>query len=136
MSRGSVTARGHVERAVLVGVDLSSSRAARRPGVEGARLAALATAAAEAGGDAEEAEGRADARPMLTAGGLSGLSTELSVDASLVEFRELVESAGAVVVAQVMQRRSRAGCGHADRAGQGGRDCRDCGGQRGRPGAV
>jgi GTPase len=37
-----------------------------------------------------------------------GISTALSADASLVEFRELVESAGATVAAQVLQRRSRA----------------------------
>ena len=35
-------------------------------------------------------------------------STALSVDASLVEFRELVESAGGQVVAQILQRRSKA----------------------------
>lgn len=36
-----------------------------------------------------------------------GTSTELTADASLVEFRELAESAGALVVAQVLQRRSK-----------------------------
>ena len=92
-------AGGRQERAVLVGVDLSSRTSVRRPGAEGARAAALAAA----GNDDHSAH-----TLLLTAGPLSGISTELSVAASLVEFRELVESAGAVVVAQVLQRRSRA----------------------------
>ena len=87
---------------MLVGVDISSRTAARRPGAEGARAAALASSSAD-----EEVETEAGQTPLLTAGKLSGISTELSVDASLVEFRELVESAGAAVVAQVLQRRSK-----------------------------
>jgi GTP-binding protein HflX len=87
---------------VLVGVDISTRSTLRRPGAEGARAAALA--ASSVGG---EAETDADQTPLLTAGNLSGTSTELSLDASLVEFRELVESAGGQVVAQVLQRRSK-----------------------------
>jgi GTP-binding protein HflX len=87
---------------VLVGVDISSRATVRRPGAEGARAAALAAA-----GAGEEVDTESSATPQLTAGNLSGISTELSVDASLVEFRELVESAGAMVVAQVLQRRSK-----------------------------
>jgi GTPase len=98
----SSDSRGKQERAVLVGVDISTRMTARRPGAEGARAAALA-----ASGAGEETELEAGEAPLLTAGKLSGISTELSVDASLVEFRELVESAGALVVAQVLQRRSR-----------------------------
>ncbi len=45
---------------------------------------------------------------MASTGPVHDVSTELSLDASLVEFRELVESAGGQVVAQVLQRRSRA----------------------------
>jgi len=86
---------------VLVGVDLSSRSSTRRPGAESARAAALA--ASSAGEVAETGQ-----VPLLTAGNLSGISTELSADASLVEFRELVESAGALVVAQELQRRSKA----------------------------
>ncbi len=85
---------------MLVGVDISSRSTVRRPGAEGARAAALAAS----GADSEDETGHL---PLLTAGPLSGISTELSADASLVEFRELVESAGASVVAQVLQRRSR-----------------------------
>ena len=87
---------------MLVGVDISTRSTLRRPGAEGARAAALA--ASSVGG---EAETDADQTPLLTAGNLSGTSTELSLDASLVEFRELVESAGGQVVAQVLQRRSK-----------------------------
>jgi GTP-binding protein HflX len=90
------------ERAVLVGVDISSRSVVRRPGADGARAAALVSSRAEPD-SSEEAE----QTPLLTAGNLAGISTELSVDASLVEFRELVESAGASVIAQVLQRRSR-----------------------------
>ena len=90
---------------MLVGVDISSRSVARRPGAEGARAAALVSSRAESSLDEETDEtGQA---PQLTAGNLAGISTELSVDASLVEFRELVEGAGALVVAQVLQRRSR-----------------------------
>jgi GTP-binding protein HflX len=87
---------------VLVGVDISTRSTLRRPGAEGARAAALA--ASSAGDEIETDTGQT---PLLTAGNLSGTSTELSVDASLVEFRELVESAGGQVVAQVFQRRNK-----------------------------
>lgn len=96
--------RSHQERAVLVGVDISSRSAVRRPGAEEARAAALAAHSE----DEFEAPGPMRRTPLLAPGGLYGTSTELSADASLVEFRELVESAGAQVVAQVLQRRSRA----------------------------
>jgi len=86
---------------VLVGVDLSSRSSIRRPGAESARAAALAASSAREVAETGQV-------PLLTAGNLSGISTELSADASLVEFRELVESAGALVVAQELQRRSKA----------------------------
>jgi GTP-binding protein HflX len=102
-SRGSWTVSDvPQERAVLVGVDISTRSSLRRPGAEGARAAALAASSAS-----EETETETGQTPLLTAGNLSGTSTELSVDASLVEFRELVESAGGQVVAQVLQRRSK-----------------------------
>jgi GTP-binding protein HflX len=87
---------------VLVGVELSSRPTLRRPGAESARAAALAASGAE-----EDSEVETGHHPLLTAGNLAGISTELSADASLVEFRELVESAGGLVVAQVLQRRSK-----------------------------
>ena len=76
----------------------------RRPGAEEARAAALASSEGSDGTDSVAVR----RTPLLSPGGLFGTSTELSADASLVEFRELVESAGAEVVAQVLQRRSRA----------------------------
>ena len=87
---------------MLVGVDISSRTAVRRPGAEGARAAALAATDAREDHDTEAGQ-----TLLLTGGESSGISTELSADASLVEFRELVQSAGALVVAQVLQRRSR-----------------------------
>jgi len=98
---------------VLVGVDISTRIAARRPGAEGARSAALVSSTARSASQLPDEDSAASAdsvdssTPLLTAGIYAGLSTELSADASLVEFRELVESAGAQVVAQVLQRRSR-----------------------------
>jgi GTP-binding protein HflX len=93
------------QRAVLVGVDISSRTAMRRPGAEGARAAALASSSQSEDRDAEDFG--ADSL-LLPPPSSYGLSTSLSADASLVEFRELVESAGGAVVAQVLQRRSRA----------------------------
>jgi GTPase len=104
---------------VLVGVDISSRTKIRRPGAEGARAAALAAISGPVSGqdglefdsqfDTQDEDREDQGSPLLLAAGAhSGISTELSADASLVEFRELVESAGALVVAQVLQRRSRA----------------------------
>jgi GTP-binding protein HflX len=87
---------------VLVGVDISSRSTMRRPGAEGARAAALAANSGEDPGDELANE------PLrLTESTNFGVSTELSVDASLSEFRELVESAGGLVVAQILQRRGK-----------------------------
>ena len=97
------------QRAVLVGVEISSRIAVRRPGAESAkaaRLSADVTDSFDPDFDDESSHQPASS-PQLTVGPLAGIPTTLSVDASLVEFRELVESAGATVVAQVLQRRSR-----------------------------
>jgi GTPase len=99
---------------VLVGVHISSRSAVRRPGADGARSAALAVKGNVDSWDSEEdgSEDSGESGDVFLSTTRPGLlepeSTELSVDASLVEFRELMESAGAQVVAQVMQRRSRA----------------------------
>ena len=94
--------RDRRDRAVLVGVDISGRSAVRRPGAEGARAAALAASSMD------NSVWESDSEPLLLPSPAnSGVSTALSADASLVEFRELVESAGGLVVAQVMQRRSR-----------------------------
>ena len=98
------SARQRPQRAVLVGVDISTRGPTRRPGAEGARAAALRSAEAARGGLEEES-----ATPgLLTADDVVGeASTALNADASLAEFCELVLSAGATVVAQVLQRKSR-----------------------------
>jgi GTP-binding protein HflX len=94
-----------------VGVHISSRVAVKRPGADGARSAALAVKgnSDEWGSDDKVDADETDESLSTTKPGLlEPVSTELSVDASLVEFRELMESAGALVVAQVSQRRSRA----------------------------
>jgi len=129
-NRTAVTDGRH-ERAVLVGVDMGRAGHSRaglprpgsarlagaaaalesRAGVLGARLAAVRldqdsitdgdsdlTSAPLTGGDRRIAPGtKPDTEP----------GTELDAEESLAEFRELVSSAGAVVVAEVMQRRAR-----------------------------
>ena len=85
------------ERAVLVGVDLSARSASTRAGVMGARQAALCADVADSGtvDSTSPFEGPAD------------LGRGLDCEESLAEFRELVSSAGGVVVAELLQRRAR-----------------------------
>ncbi len=96
---------------VLVGVEISSRSAVRRPGAEGARAARLAAQSDKEVEDDSVRDPEVDAhevaQPRLGAAATPDLSGGLSVDASLVEFRELVESAGGEVVAQTLQRRGR-----------------------------
>jgi len=99
------------ERAVLVGVDLAVRSRAVRASAAGARLAAVLPDAA--GQDPLSLEGgapfappglfRAGSAPPSQAHPLTGLDAE----ESMAEFRELVASAGGVVAAELMQRRSR-----------------------------
>lgn len=97
---GSVTSsRQRQERAVLVGVDISSHTRVRRPGAESARAALRLGSDVEDGVETDTSLAISD--PNL------GISTELNADASLAEFSELVESAGAIVVGRTLQRRSR-----------------------------
>ena len=92
------------QRAVLVGVDISSRAAVRRPGAEGARAAAWPLPL----NPMKQMTSRMTYSSLSPSSGY-GLSTSLSVDASLVEFRELVRvPCRGAVVAQVLQRRSRA----------------------------
>ena len=108
------------ERAVVVGVDISSRTAIRRPGAESARAARLNSASGidsqmdsridspEEDGAFREPDSNLALDPFLLGASDSfGLPTTLSAEASLVEFRELVQSAGAIIVAQVLQRRGR-----------------------------
>jgi GTP-binding protein HflX len=83
------------ERAVLVGVDFGVRSAVNRAGVSGARKAALRQA------DTNVEFAPPDIGPKQS----TPLSTELDAEESLLEFRELVMSAGGEVAAEVMQRR-------------------------------
>ena len=132
-SLGADTAAGRwgskLERAVLVGVDLTRTEpgvraGSNRAGAAGARRAALRsepagspTLAGEFTIDGPETEISESQEALQSSGGPpwgqgTGLSsthssTALNAEESLAEFRELVSSAGAEVVAEVMQRRSR-----------------------------
>jgi GTP-binding protein HflX len=90
-----------------VGVDLGAHTRANRAAQAGARLAAVRldqnlTPDESAAGSADLAA--TDLSLKSTAQTRS--STELDADESLAEFRELVSSAGGVVVAEVLQRRA------------------------------
>jgi GTP-binding protein HflX len=85
---------GTPERAVLVGVDLGVRPCGNRAGIAGARLAAVSPAPDRPDRDAP-GQAQAYAFPGLDA------------EESMAEFRELVSSAGGVVAAELMQRRSR-----------------------------
>ena len=89
------------ERAVLVGVDFGVRSRANRAAQAGARQAAVC---------AEMAEPESSDLPLADVSSArapsSRPSTELDAEESLAEFRELVASAGGVVVAEIMQRRA------------------------------
>ena len=85
------------ERAVLVGVDFGVRSAVNRAGVSGARKAALRLA------DSSIESAIDEASPAK----ISTQNTELDAEESLVEFRELVLSAGGEIAADVMQRRAK-----------------------------
>jgi GTP-binding protein HflX len=92
------------ERAVLVGVETAGeTRSGRsgstRAGASGARLAAAFSRPNPQ--EDQPAEENATATPVAR------LAPGLGVEESLAEFRELVESAGGVVVADLLQRRNR-----------------------------
>jgi GTP-binding protein HflX len=105
-----------LERAVLVGVDLGRSGQGRpgkpdrpgslrgtRAGVAGARLAA---GVGDRGPDDSESSNLIGGADLAGMSPLDGF-TALNAEESLVEFRELVASAGGVVAAEVMQRRAK-----------------------------
>ena len=82
------------ERAVLIGVDLGVRSSRNRAGAAGARAAKVRV---------EEHAPESSASQTLPSFVLPGLDAE----ESLAEFRELVSSAGGVVVAELLQHRSR-----------------------------
>lgn len=90
---------GGAERAILVGVDLGDRSPLNWAGAAGAR--STAQSLQDSANDSEPAL-------LHPAAGLgSSVSTALSADESLAEFRELVISAGAEIAAEIQQRRSR-----------------------------
>jgi GTP-binding protein HflX len=93
---------GSSERAVLVGIDLTTSGRRSRPTLDGARRAESRLNENQAetlnGGLDERREG-GRALPADAPG--------LDAEESLAEFRELVRSAGGEIAAELMQRRSR-----------------------------
>jgi len=99
---------GVAERAVLVGVDLGVRSCGNRAAQAGARQAVVC--AEPDGADFADAPESADLPLAEISPGRAALarsSTELDAEESLAEFRELVASAGGVVVAEIMQRRAR-----------------------------
>ena len=91
------------ERAVLVAVDLGVRVRDNRSGLAGARLAAVSQGVAS-----PEPVDSPSPLPLIDSPSeMAQAFSGLNVEESLAEFRELVTSAGAVVVAELLQRRSR-----------------------------
>jgi GTP-binding protein HflX len=90
------------ERAVLVGVDLGGRSSASRAALAEARNAASRS---EGEQPLPESQSLAAARSTVAAAARASASTGLDARQSLAEFRELVSSAGAQVVAELLQRR-------------------------------
>ena len=103
----SLGSGAHLERAVLVGLDLGVRSRGSRAAQASARDAAVCAESEAPDSLPEDSLEilRADASSARTAGARP--STELDAEESLAEFRELVGSAGGVVVAEIMQRRGR-----------------------------
>jgi GTP-binding protein HflX len=94
------------ERAILVGVDFSVRPRTNRAGLEGAR-AAVRLKGASIGSAESLAPGLTEASPPRAVPSSLPALPGLSTEESLAEFRELVASAGAQIVAEVIQRRPR-----------------------------
>jgi GTP-binding protein HflX len=88
------------EHAVLVGVDFAVRKAGSRVGLSATRIAAVSLES-----DPEIADGFAV--PTEVQAEVDSISPGLDADESLAEFRELVTSAGGVIVAELMQRRAK-----------------------------
>ena len=89
----------------MVGVDLGLRSRANRAAQAGARQAVVC--AELAAPDVDESADLPGAGVSPARAAPSRSSTELDAEESLAEFRELVSSAGGVVVAEIMQRRAR-----------------------------
>jgi len=95
--------KGTTERAVLVGVDLTTSGRKRRPAADGARRAAVRPEEDNANESLTGDDGHRRSGSRMSAVDSPGLDAE----ESLAEFRELVRSAGGEIAAELMQRRAR-----------------------------
>ena len=110
-----MSAGGRPQRAVLVGVDLAVRSRGNRAGAAGARKGVVRPDADPALPDPDEGALEAGAREQsnLKSGGpplgqaVARAFPGLDAEESLAEFRELVASAGGLVAAELMQRRSR-----------------------------
>ena len=109
---GTGGSSGSPERAVLVAVDLGTRSRNNRAGVSGARNAAVCSDSSnQTIIDLDESETlprRADLRSgddLAAEPAHTPASPGLDADESMAEFRELVASAGGVVVAELMQHR-------------------------------
>ena len=112
LSVETVSSRGGgPERAVLVGVEFGARARGNRAAQTGARQAAISAELSGPDFGPREATSAEDAPEARISG--SGISppapqrpsTELDAEESMAEFRDLVASAGGVVVAEVLQRR-------------------------------
>jgi GTP-binding protein HflX len=100
--RRTAVTGGKPERAVLVGVDLGVRSGAGRAGLSGGRGVVPCPDPSEL-----TAESSQPSAANAAASGLAHALTGLDAEESLAEFRELVTSAGGVVVAELLQRRAR-----------------------------
>ena len=99
--------RDRPERAILVGVDLTVRAPANLPGLAGAR-AVVRLSEGEASSHQNAGGSISDSEPFAAQSPSPGPNSPgLDVEESLAEFRELAASAGAEVVAEVIQRRPR-----------------------------
>jgi len=96
------------ERAVLVGVELGLRPQGSRAGVAGARLAAVSPHPDPPHWDAPDRNSYPELSPPGDSAPARAIALPgLDAAESMAEFRELVSSAGGVVVAELMQRRAR-----------------------------
>ena len=91
----------------MVGVDLAIRSRVNRAAQAGARQAAICAGETPPDQDAPKPANLPSPTVSRVGAAQARSATELDVEESLAEFRELVSSAGGVVVAEVLQRRAR-----------------------------
>ena len=106
----TVASGGTVEKAVLVAVDLGTRSRSSRSGAPGARAGGVRPVSPDITDlNLDESETARESADVIREGDRAHAhdSPGLDADESLAEFRELVASAGGVVVAELIQHRSR-----------------------------